>query len=199
MKRGNITMQKRCTLPTRSGKEEKRRSLPTESGKEEKRRSLSARSGKEKNLKKGGAPSFQSKGEIMYKELKLVRVNEKYIKFLSAIDNKVPYNSKNKKGRPFIGILFQVDKIQYFAPLSSPKAKHKKMPNNIDFLKISNGKYGVINFNNMVPVPEKEIIEIDYTAIKDKEYLLLLENQIRWCLDNNKKTCYKITKTKINK
>jgi|GEM_PF-6228713 len=32
----------------------------------------------------------------MYKELKLVRVNEKYIKFLSAIDNKVPYNSKNK-------------------------------------------------------------------------------------------------------
>lgn len=36
----------------------------------------------------------------MYKELKLVRVNEKYIKFLSAIDNKVPYNSKNKKGRP---------------------------------------------------------------------------------------------------
>ena len=125
----------------------------------------------------------------MYKELKLVRVNEKYIKFLSAIDNKVPYNSKNKKGRPFIGILFQVDKIQYFALLSSPKAKHKKMPNNIDFLKISNGKYGVINFNNMVPVPEKEIfeIEINNTIIKDKEYLLLLENQIRWCLDNNKK------------
>ena len=174
MKRDNITLQKWCTLPTESGKEEKRRSLP-------------ARSGKEKNLKKGGAPSFQSKGEIMYKELKLVRVNEKYIKFLSAIDNKVPYNSKNKKGRPFIGILFQVDKIQYFAPLSSPKAKHKKMPNNIDFLKISNGKYGVINFNNMVPVPEKEIIEIDYTAIKDKEYLSLLENQIRWSLLNSSK------------
>lgn len=38
----------------------------------------------------------------MYKELKLVRVNEKYIKFLSAIDNKVPYNSKNKKGRPLL-------------------------------------------------------------------------------------------------
>ncbi len=75
------------------------------------------------------------------------------------------------------------------------------MPNNIDFLKISTGKYGVINFNNMIPVPKKEIfeIEINNTIIKDKEYLLLLENQIRWCLDNNKKTCYKITKTKINK
>lgn len=72
-------------------------------------------------------------------------------------------------------------------PLSSPKAKHKKMPNNIDFLKISNGKYGVINFNNMVPVPEKEILEIDYTAIKDKEYLSLLENQIRWSLLNSSK------------
>lgn len=126
---------------------------------------------------------------MIKRELKLVRISEKYVKFLSEVDNRVPYNSKNKKGRPFIGILFDIENIHYFAPLSSPKEKHKHMPNNIDFLKISAGKYGVINFNNMIPVPKKEIfeIEINNTIIKDKEYLLLLENQIRWCLDNNKK------------
>lgn len=42
----------------------------------------------------------------------------------------VPYQPEVGKGETIIGILFQVDKIQYFAPLSSPKAKHKKMPNN---------------------------------------------------------------------
>ncbi|MCI8654857.1 MAG: hypothetical protein HFJ48_03155 [Clostridia bacterium] len=27
--------------------------------------------------------------------------------------------------RPFIGILFQIDTCEYFAPLSRPKPKHK--------------------------------------------------------------------------
>ena len=40
---------------------------------------------------------------------------------------------------------------------------------------------------SMVLVFEKEILEIDYTAIKDKEYLSLLENQIRWSLLNSSK------------
>ena len=61
----------------------------------------------------------------MYKELKLVRISEKYVKFLSQVKSKVPYNSHNKKGRPFIGILFEIDNKKYFAPLSSPKEKHK--------------------------------------------------------------------------
>ena len=123
----------------------------------------------------------------MYKELKLVRISEEYIKFLSQVDNKVPYNSKNKKGRPFIGILFKLNKIQYFAPLSSPKEKHKKIPNNVDFIKIYHGKYGVINLNNMIPILKEEIIEIDFNSITNKNYKLLLENQIEWC-NINKET-----------
>lgn len=44
--------------------------------------------------------------------------------------------------------------MKYFAPLSSPKQKHLKMKNDIDFYKLSNGKLGAINFNNMIPVPD---------------------------------------------
>ena len=100
---------------------------------------------------------------MIKRELKLAIINEKYVKFLSQAEPKVPYNSGNKKGRPFIGIIFDIENSHYFAPLSSPKEKHKYMPNNLDFLKINNGKSGVINFNNMIPVLESEIfiIEID--------------------------------------
>ena len=45
--------------------------------------------------------------------------------------------------------LFKIEDCEYFAPLSSPKPKHKKMKNTIDFLKIKNGELGAVNFNNM--------------------------------------------------
>ena len=56
---------------------------------------------------------------MIKRELKLVRISEKYVKFLSEVDNRVPYNSKNKKGRPFIGIIFDIENSHYFAPLSN--------------------------------------------------------------------------------
>ena len=40
----------------------------------------------------------------------------------------------------------------YYAPLSSPKEKHIKLKPKLGLLKINYGKYGVINFNNMIPV-----------------------------------------------
>ena len=124
---------------------------------------------------------------MVKKDLKLVRISEKYVKFLSKVEPKVPYNLKNKKGRPFIGILFTVGISLYFAPLSSPKKKHQHMPNNIDFLKIDNGKSGVINFNNMIPVPKEEISIIDINKIEDPKYSMLIVKQLHWSMNNNKK------------
>ena len=49
----------------------------------------------------------------------------------------------------------------YFAPLSSPKLKHLKIKSKIDFLRLDSGKLGAINFNNMLPVTEKNIIKIN--------------------------------------
>ena len=88
----------------------------------------------------------------MIQNFKIVRVNSSYCDYLRKVDNKVVYNKNEKELRPFVGILFQIESFEYFAPLSSPKPKHKEMKNTIDFLKIKDGQLGAINFNNMIPV-----------------------------------------------
>ena len=53
------------------------------------------------------------------------------------------------------------------------------MKNSLDFIKIKNGRLGAINLNNMIPVPEKAILEFDVS--KEKEpYRNLLYGQIRY-------------------
>jgi len=91
-----------------------------------------------------------------------------------------------KSIRPFVGIVFSVNSFHYYAPLTSPKPKHIHMKNQIDFLKIKDGEWGAINFNNMIPVPflcltkvEMKILETDSKA--DKDYKNLLSNQLSWC------------------
>lgn len=71
----------------------------------------------------------------MILNLKIVKVDSKYCDYLRKYDNKVSYNMKEKEQRPFVGILFEIDNIQYFAPLSIPRPKHLKMRNALDFFK----------------------------------------------------------------
>ena len=58
------------------------------------------------------------------------------------------------------------------------------MKNNIDFYKLDNGKLGAINFNNMIPIIEEEysIINTNTKSFneKEKQYKILLNNQLRW-------------------
>ena len=74
----------------------------------------------------------------MIKNLQIIRVNTNYCDYLRKFDSRVAYNMNEKEIRPFVGILFKIEDCEYFAPLSSPKSKHKKMKNTIDFLKIKN-------------------------------------------------------------
>ncbi len=97
----------------------------------------------------------------MYKSFKIVKVDSKYCDYLRQYDNKVSYNAGTKDLRPFIGVLFMIDKCEYFAPLSSPKPKHSKLKNTLDLIKIENGTYGVVNFNNMIPVMDKNYVIFD--------------------------------------
>lgn len=116
--------------------------------------------------------------------LTLVRIDSKYCDFLRKFDSKVPYNYKSKELRPFIGVLFKVNDLEYFAPLTSPKPKHLKLKSKIDFLKIDGGKLGAINFNNMLPVTKKNIVEIDLDkkcfSSSEEKYIKLLKQQIYW-------------------
>lgn len=121
----------------------------------------------------------------------LVRLDSKYCDYLRKFDDKVPYNFDSKKTRSFVGVLFTVNNCKYFAPLSSPKLKHKKMRTKIDFLKLDNGNLGAINFNNMIPVTEKNIVKLDldkdYLIKSEKQYNKLLKEQLYWLNRNNQK------------
>ena len=129
----------------------------------------------------------------MYRNFKIVRVDSKYCEYLRKYDNRVSYNAGTKELRPFIGILFTIQKCEYFAPLSSPKAKHKNLGNTLDLIKINNGIYGVVNFNNMIPVTSNNYIIFDLNSKpenkKDMHRIELMNNQLRW-LTANKKNIY---------
>ncbi len=120
----------------------------------------------------------------MKNKYSLVTVKSRYCDFLRRYDNRVSYNSNNKEIRPFVGVLFEINNVRYFAPLSSPKPKHLKMKNTIDFYKIDSGKLGAINFNNMIPIPDTEFTFIDTTkpclTSTELKYQTLLKNQIYW-------------------
>lgn len=118
----------------------------------------------------------------MFFNFKLVKIDYKYCDFLRKYDARVPYNSGIKELRPFVGVLFAVNDMEYFAPLSSPKEKHLKMRNTIDFYKIDDGKLGAINFNNMIPVNSNNYKLINLNAIPrnidEKKYYKLLSEQL---------------------
>ena len=107
----------------------------------------------------------------MILNLEIVRVDSDYCDYLRQFDNKVAYNKHEKELRPFIGILFEIETCKYFAPLSSPKPKHRRMKNMIDFFKIKDGELGAVNFNNMIPVTDKNY---------ELKYQKLLKEQLSW-------------------
>lgn len=127
--------------------------------------------------------------------MKLYNIREEYIDYLRTIDEKVPHNKGEK--RPFVGVVFSIDSHTYFAPLSSPKHKHQRMKNALDFHKIDRS-YGVINFNNMIPVPSSQLLLININGIADDTYKRLLQNQHRYIkqnqevLENKARELYKL-------
>lgn len=120
----------------------------------------------------------------MIYNLKIVKIDKYYCNYLRQYDKRVSYNYGNKENRPYVGILFVINNLEYFAPLSSPKSKHLKMRNTIDFFKLDSGVLGAINFNNMIPVTNNNYTLIDFS--KDNKtkneirYLILLENQLNY-------------------
>ena len=125
--------------------------------------------------------------------MKLYNIKNEYIDYLREYDKKVAHN-KNEK-RPYVGFVIEYNECNYYVPFSSPKTKHKKMKNGIDFRKIKNGDLGAINFNNMIPVDTSALIPIDFNNIEDEKYKNLLIDQLSF-IDkdevNIKKTAYNL-------
>lgn len=109
--------------------------------------------------------------------MRFYHVKDDYINFLRMYDERVADNKHET--RPYVGIVFEIDSVKYYAPFSSPKPKHKTMKNTLDFRKIAGGLYGAINFNNMIPVTDSALILIDIEKISDDKYRRLLQNQYK--------------------
>lgn len=122
------------------------------------------------------------------KNLKIYYISESYINYLRKFDKNVAYNKNNT--RPYIGIVYTYNNYNYFAPLASPKAKHKDInPKAIDIFKIKNGELGVVNINNMIPTPIEELTEV-LPTVTDIKYKKMLEGQLTF-LNNHKAELFK--------
>ena len=125
----------------------------------------------------------------MQTDFKLYKVDMKYIRNLHNIDDKVLSVSPQagKDNRVFVGIVIICGTHKYCIPLSSPKEKHKKMKNSMDFSKIEiNGKLlGVLNFNLMIPIEEEQLQLVDTTIFKrDRENIKYYKQGITTILKN---------------
>lgn len=58
----------------------------------------------------------------MYYNFILAIIDYKYCDYLRKFDYRVSYNKYQKELRPFVDVLFKIGKIEYFVPLTSPKA-----------------------------------------------------------------------------
>ena len=120
--------------------------------------------------------------------LEFYNVSTEYCDYLRKYDSNVPYIMDNKANRPFIGVVLNINGNSYFAPLTSPKPKHLKMKNQVDFIKINEGKLGAINLNNMIPVNKDNIKKVDFSLIENSEYKNLLIDQLSWCNKSENKS-----------
>ncbi len=122
-------------------------------------------------------------------KLSFYTVDVNYCDYMRSGEPRIIYNNGAKLGRPFVGLVFDLNGISYYAPLTSPKPKHEKMKNNLDFLKIAGGQYGAINFNNMMPIHPNCLTKVEITikstdSLKTKKYKNLLMNELSWCNSN---------------
>ena len=135
--------------------------------------------------------------------LGLYLVDMKYIRNLSRVDDHVMSVSPQigKSDRPFVGIIVICDDKQYCVPLSSPKAKHNSMKNDVDFMKIYHDDklIGVLNFNEMIPVNQEVIFRVDARhnfgdSRETARYKDLLVNQLTFCRKNQEAIVKKANK-----
>ena len=116
--------------------------------------------------------------KLKLEKLNFFVINNNYINFLSQFDRHIAYNKDGK--RPYVGIVLKIKEYCYFAPLFSPKPKHKMYKDNLSFFKIINRKskesLGIIRFSDMIPVPQESVCLLDMEN-KSYGYKRLLSKQ----------------------
>lgn len=112
-------------------------------------------------------------------KLRICRISDHYIRYLSGCDLKVQYNKDAR--RPYVGVVLRFAGFEYFVPMESPKPNHTKIKPGKHIMKLDEGRYGLLGFNNMIPVHKDALIEFDINAEPDEKYRELLRRQASLC------------------
>ena len=113
-------------------------------------------------------------------KIKFYQIDIAYIDYLAQYAPHLFHNKNavQQNERKYIGVLLNIKGMEYFAPLSSFKSKHKTMRETIDFIKIKD--YAVLNLNNMLPVPVGLATYVDFSKEQDTRYRSLLLAEYRF-------------------
>ncbi len=109
--------------------------------------------------------------------LKLYRIDIKYVRELHKVCDRVPSVSPQikKNNRHFIGIILMINSQLYAVPITRHDgdiSKREKLKNNEGYTKVLNeeGRFvSGINFINMIPVTEKQLLPMDDYTILDSD------------------------------
>lgn len=115
-------------------------------------------------------------------KLRIYRVKDRYISYLSKCDNRVQKN-KNAR-RPYVGVVLYVGEFKYFVPMESPKPNHANMKPGVHLLKLDRGNLGLLGFNNMIPVSDNALLAFDINDEPDEKYAELLRHQLAFINKN---------------
>ena len=118
--------------------------------------------------------------------MKIYSLDERYINYLQKFDNRVCICKLDQAfGRKYVGAVFNVNELEYFAPLSS-KIKKKHFTDVCLYDEKTRTYIGSVKLNNMIPLPTKHkqlLKTIDFNVLKsskelaDRQYGTLLEKQ----------------------
>ena len=113
-------------------------------------------------------------------------LDERYINYLQKFDSRVCISKLDQAfGRKYVGAVFKINDLEYFAPLSSKV--YQKHFTDVHLYDEKNKCYiGSVKLNNMIPLPKKHknlLKEISYKKLSlsknesERKYGALIERQ----------------------
>ena len=111
--------------------------------------------------------------------LQFYEVDNAYIRFLSAVDSRVPRVNYSEQGRHpkfLCGIVLKVNDHDYFAPVSS---FNKQVRSNIVIEDAKGSPVASLRFSYMIPVPHSAL-KVKNLGKEDPKYRNLLDIELRY-------------------
>lgn len=119
-------------------------------------------------------------------------IDEDFLDYLRSIETRIPkIDYGEDKFKPFFGALFEIGDLVYVTQVSHPQARHNRMKDNLDFVKLYDGSrlMAVVNLNYMFPVKKSKLTEVNYGKLDEfrtfknnhqrNNYITLLKKELR--------------------